>query len=206
MHMSLMSTCSSWRHTKLFWLWNLITLEWCSQMEWFKVKKKEVDAVDVRQDVFAELLKYIYTGTVSIEKISIWLVCYFCQYCNIDDLKQECEESLINNLTLNNRIEIFKRSNQIIVESLERKAIQYANDNNKAKDLSKKLLKLSVNHFHCKWQAISGVLNAFNFYFLNLNYHLICHPLLTHQLQHQNLIDCLFNFRTKFMDQNNEVN
>ena len=73
----------------------------------------------------------------------------FVKY-NIDDLKQECEESLINNLTLNNRIEIFKRSNQIIVESLERKAIQYANDNNKAKDLSKKLLKLSVNHFHCK--------------------------------------------------------
>lgn len=34
-------------------------------------KKNEVDAVDVRQDVFAELLKYIYTGTVSIEKISI---------------------------------------------------------------------------------------------------------------------------------------
>ena len=52
-------------------------------MKWFKVNKKKiinkVDAVDVRQDVFAELLKYIYTGTVSIEKISIWLLYYFCQ-------------------------------------------------------------------------------------------------------------------------------
>lgn len=59
--------------------------------------------------------KYIYTGTADIQKFPFELYVATDEY-SIIDIKQEYEDMLTNNITLENCIEILMCSNQTNVE------------------------------------------------------------------------------------------
>lgn len=106
-------------------------------------KTNQVSINDIEQDVFQQLLKYIYTGIALIKYLTeIFIAAGKYQ---MDELKEECKEAMEHHISTENCIDILVLANQINVISLESKAIEFINKKNKIDDeklnlLPKKLL------------------------------------------------------------------
>ena len=82
----------------------------------------------MEQDVFEQLLKYIYTGTAPIDELKFGLINAAKRY-DISDLKQECTEVIANNITTDNCIKILVLADEMRITLMETKAIEFINRN-----------------------------------------------------------------------------
>ena len=91
-------------------------------------KTNRIDIVDMEQDVFKELLKYIYIGTASLDKYGFELI-FAAERYDINDLKEECIQLINNNVTIDNCTKILLVADQLKIDSMETKAIEFINRN-----------------------------------------------------------------------------
>lgn len=96
------------------------------------MKEREVGAVevvDVDREVFAELLRYIYTDRVaSLDQVALRLLSAADKY-DLLSLKQMCERSLRNGLSLENVISVLIAAHLHNCDRLKRQAINFIADN-----------------------------------------------------------------------------
>lgn len=69
-----------------------------------------VDIQDVHPDVFQEVLRFIYTGRVPLEKLTAALLAAADKYL-LEQLKLECETQLIHRMTAENCLELLALAN-----------------------------------------------------------------------------------------------
>lgn len=91
-------------------------------------KTNIVNIDDISQDVFVQLLKYIYTGTADVNKYATELFLAAEKYL-IDDLKEECKEIINNHISIDNCIKILVLADQVKDSLTETKAIEFINRN-----------------------------------------------------------------------------
>ena len=91
-------------------------------------KTNIVNIDDISQDVFVQLLKYIYTGTADVSKYATELFLAAEKYL-IDDLKEECKEIINNHISIDNCIKILVLADQVKDSLIQTKAIEFINRN-----------------------------------------------------------------------------
>ena len=91
-------------------------------------KTNIVNIDDISQDVFVQLLKYIYTGTADVSKYATELFLAAEKYL-IDDLKEECKEIINNHISIDNCIKILVLADRVKDSLIQTKAIEFINRN-----------------------------------------------------------------------------
>ncbi|NP_001153347.1 roadkill-like isoform X1 [Nasonia vitripennis] len=86
---------------------------------------KKVEIIDIRHEVFLEVLRYIYSGKVNgIDTIVDELLAAADKY-SLDGLKLMCERSLSSNTNADNVLNNLRLANQYSFNSLKEKAIKF---------------------------------------------------------------------------------
>jgi len=104
----------------------------------YNMKENEsgtVDIEDVQDEVFSELLQYIYTGTISlnIEKYCEELFAVADKY-QVDQLKGSCENELISKIDAENCIEMLLLGDRYKARNLKKSAVDFFNKNKEKVD------------------------------------------------------------------------
>ena len=67
-----------------------------------KKKKNKITIGHTEQNIFEELLRFIYTGDVIGKNEIVDKQILAAEKYQIDDLKQECQDVLVNNILIDN--------------------------------------------------------------------------------------------------------
>ncbi|XP_065209115.1 speckle-type POZ protein B-like [Planococcus citri] len=88
-------------------------------------QKNEVEIKDIQQDIFEEMLYYIYTGTTrNLDELAFELIPVTDKY-DLDELKNMCEQVMFNKLSLENAAEILMLADMHRAEELKAQTLQF---------------------------------------------------------------------------------
>ena len=92
-------------------------------------KSNSVDIIDVDYDILREMLRFIYQGQVeNMETVASALFIAADKY-NIQDLKDECENYMADNITLENVFEVFELADTYNAKQLKIRAMNFMKSN-----------------------------------------------------------------------------
>lgn len=89
----------------------------------------KVIITDLESDAILEMLRFIYTGKVQqMEKVNKMVLAAADKY-NIADLKESCEKSLCNSMTVDNVCSLLLLARDRVSHELKRKALEFISQN-----------------------------------------------------------------------------
>lgn len=92
-------------------------------------QKNKVVIVDLESEAVLEMLRWIYCGRVyQMEKVNKMVLAAADKY-NITDLKESCEKSLCNSMTVENVCSLLLLARDRVSYELKRKAIEFISQN-----------------------------------------------------------------------------
>jgi speckle-type POZ protein len=89
-------------------------------------KSKTVEITDIEPEVFQQLLRYVYTGNAPLiqeDSIAEQLLIAANKY-QIDKLKAECEDTLVDKITLDNAVKFLLTAHLYVAPNLKEASIQ----------------------------------------------------------------------------------
>jgi hypothetical protein len=142
----------------------------------FAVEKK-IQIVDIKHEVFLELIKYIYTGALDLTKTNMAELLYAGQKYLLKDLKIKAEKFVLDNTNYVNLLEIMNASNSFENPAIATKCCELFCDNplhflnnEQFLNLSAKALKMVMDQQ--KMNCTELQLKEFALKWLNKNYNL----------------------------------